>query len=374
MYHKTIIIGGGIAGLACARTLHDAGEDFLLLAKELGGRMQTSPEGINLGASYVTEDYTNALRFIKKGEHISVNNCYFLNHEEYTTLLHWRIIPYIIPLLRLLALLNDFRKRIRRLRRGALHAQQIDLLHQDSVLLRYTKMPATQFVQKYSLEYLNRIFFSPLFTSTGFMSHEKANAFFYLFNLLPMVSRTYTADMRNTIALLAKGLPIKITTVQTLHRKGRNYLVRSFDRTYEARNVVLALPYPAARKIWSSVPSPAHINPVYVFYVIGRRKKEFAGKKVVFFRQQHPIFILWEQRAGGDIIFSKKAQLPWQKYYHHYRMVKRIFWDPAVMLSDEKWVPQKLAHGLYIASDYNMCSLEDCCIAGIYAANQIIHG
>ena len=53
--YNTIIIGGGISGLACGRILADKKEDFLLLTKELGGRMRTSKSHlVDYGASYMT--------------------------------------------------------------------------------------------------------------------------------------------------------------------------------------------------------------------------------------------------------------------------------------------------------------------------------
>jgi len=55
--HETIIIGGGISGLACARRLYDRGRPFLLITQNIGGRIRPSTTGaVNLGAYYVRSD------------------------------------------------------------------------------------------------------------------------------------------------------------------------------------------------------------------------------------------------------------------------------------------------------------------------------
>ncbi len=69
--HETVIIGAGIAGLACARRLHDSGRPFLLITADVGGRIYTSADGtVNLGAYYVRADYSHVNRFVDRGRRI----------------------------------------------------------------------------------------------------------------------------------------------------------------------------------------------------------------------------------------------------------------------------------------------------------------
>jgi len=63
--YDTIIIGAGISGLACAKKLSKNGEDFLVLSKDIGGRILTSEdESANYGAFFVCSDYNNVLKYV----------------------------------------------------------------------------------------------------------------------------------------------------------------------------------------------------------------------------------------------------------------------------------------------------------------------
>ena len=49
MQAKTIIVGGGMAGMSCAMQLLEAGQDFLLVTDNLGGRIQYATYAYPLG-------------------------------------------------------------------------------------------------------------------------------------------------------------------------------------------------------------------------------------------------------------------------------------------------------------------------------------
>ena len=70
---ETIVVGGGIAGMSCARKLKDNGRDVLLITDELGGRVCYDPElHNNFGAVFCMENYDNAFKIVDKDGYLEV--------------------------------------------------------------------------------------------------------------------------------------------------------------------------------------------------------------------------------------------------------------------------------------------------------------
>jgi len=372
-----IIIGGGVSGMACGKTLHENGIDFLLLTKEIGGRMLTSQSHeVNYGASYITSDYEHVMQTMGGREEIRTGECYFHDGDTPISFYRWRSLLELPRLIRLYLIVRDFRKRLRRLRKQALSRQQKDLLAEDTVLTKYVNMPAPEFVQKYKLEYLTDTYFGPLFNSTGFIEYEKCNTFAYLDNLLAFFCKTYVADHSRCCHLLTEGWKDKIITseVKKLYRNDdRDYYIEIEGESYAAKNIVLALPYNNAKQFYN-VPEPEHNIPIYVLEVRGERNKCCQDKDIVFFHpENNDISILWKQITGSDVIFSKVPDPQLEKYYLNYNIINKVYWETAIVLSGDTWCDQDLGKGLYLASDYNICGLEDAYITGVFAANQIIN-
>jgi hypothetical protein len=355
----TIIVGGGISGLAAGRTLQDAGrEDFLLLSPELGGRMLTSKSlTVDYGASYITSEYQHVRRYIDKGDPLRMSDLSFVEEGTVAPLISSRVLGRLPKLALAAWYIHDLQSRIRRFRKRCLHMSQREAAQQDPVLVRYASLPAADFVRMYGFEGLSDIYFRPTLNSTAFIDIDRANTLYFLAVLAPLVRETHVADFRHAVPRLTSGWRDKIretSVVEIRHSGARShrFVVKTPHGEYGANNIVLALPHHQARKIYP-VPKPAHQVPMYVFHVVGEREEVYRNQKVIFFKpKEHDVTILWKQSTGSDVLFSHEPNPVLDKYFTYHTVIRRIHWQSALSLAGpvDEWVEQKLEDGLYLAS------------------------
>ena len=107
----TVIIGAGIAGLACGRRLCDEGTEFTLVSEDIGGRIRISRDGAqNLGAYYVMDDYRHVRRYVKRGRELRMLGSRVHLEERSYTPRNWRSLAYLPQSLRFRRLLREFRE------------------------------------------------------------------------------------------------------------------------------------------------------------------------------------------------------------------------------------------------------------------------
>ena len=83
--------------------------------------------------------------------------------------------------------------------------------------------------------------------------------------------------------------------------------------------------------------------------------------------------MLWRQKSGADLVYSKHPKPDFNKYYERYHIIKKVHWHPGMIIPKHSFIDQKLEKNVYLASDYNLSLLEDSFLTGLYAANQIIN-
>jgi glycine/D-amino acid oxidase-like deaminating enzyme len=374
---ETLIIGGGISGLGCARQLCDAGRPFLLVTDRLGGRMHHSPDGtMNFGACYITADYRHIQRYVRRGYRFRLRDAWAQGRDgRMTSLFEWRNLRLAGPLLGLVLRLRELRAVMQRFRRDAEHTAQKDLLPRYPLFQRYIRQPAGELIEELGLGELHERYFKPTFLTTCFTDPLAGNALFYLGVLLPLIIPTWVADFTNSYDLLTAGYQecIAIDRVVHLARAGDRWEIGSAaGKAYQARNVVLAVPYHNARALYP-VPAPKLVTSATVIHARGRRRPPFRGKRFVLMPPEKTgMTLVWQQRAGNDLIYSLRPQPDLAAVYEAAEVAASVTWKTAIVLSGADWVPLRLEPNLYLVGDYNLCGLEDSLITGLCAANHII--
>ena len=132
---ETVIIGAGISGLACAKQLYKNGKDFLVISKDIGGRILTSEDGnVNYGAFFVCSDYYNVLKHVTIKSRIRLRDfCFHEKNNDYV-LFEPKILLYIFQFLKIQKILYKFRKNIRDFRRKSTFISQKQAIENDPYL------------------------------------------------------------------------------------------------------------------------------------------------------------------------------------------------------------------------------------------------
>ena len=106
----TLIIGGGISGLAAARRLFEAQRPFILVTDRKGGRMYHSKDySMNFGATYINNDYKNVSKYVRKGQKLNLHEVFATNGKKLVPFFHPANLKYFFPFLRLLFILRKLR-------------------------------------------------------------------------------------------------------------------------------------------------------------------------------------------------------------------------------------------------------------------------
>ena len=131
----TIIIGAGISGLACAAQLDKYHKDFLLISKDIGGRILRSEDGLtNYGAFFVCNDYYNVLSYVTIKKRIRLRDFCFHDANNIYSLYEPKLISYIPQFIKIERHLLRFRKHLHKLRRTSQLISQKMAIERDSYL------------------------------------------------------------------------------------------------------------------------------------------------------------------------------------------------------------------------------------------------
>lgn len=368
---EIVVVGAGIAGLACARELARVGADVLVVGEHLGGRIRVSRAGANLGASYVTSDYKETDRFLARGARIWMREVAFLDRDhQWHTVFHPRNVRRIGQLARLCADVLECRRLLARLRSEVKDgADPRDAMKGSPRLRALVEMPARELVRSRRYEDVAEIYAEPILHSTLFVPLGQANAFYFLASLFPVVLPVWAGDFTRTVARLSESIGRMVSwRVSRIDSIEGAYRLECDYGTIVADTVVLATPpgsvpvLPPA--VVEDVEPPARRVPVTSLHVQGRRRPTLPREKTLFFRPGSVVTVLWRQADGTDVAFSHEEAPDLSALYEEVEVLDSIRWTPAIVVSGREWRPRQLAPRFFVIGDYNVCGLEDSFLSG----------
>ena len=372
--NRTIIIGAGIAGLACARRLRDAGHPFQVISKDVGGRIERSPDGtLNLGAYYVRSDYSHVNQYVQLGRRL--DRLAVQRHDAGNGFYrYWdrRLLLHMPQAARFLRLLVDFRRRYNKLKQSTIAAGQADAIRADAALHDLYRQPALDFVLEHRLDELAKLYIEPGIHGTTFTGLREITAFTMLLGALPILVPAYEFTPR--LDRLTAGLKDRIladsVTAISAHPGGYRITTEAHGTTV-ATHVVVATPTAVAKKLLGLRSTKGSID-AHMFQVAGVLRHPYSRADINLFPAgDHTLAIA--RQAGGAVLLCSRLRSPdFGRYFAAWRVVAHRHWDPAFHLVGGDLLETEQERNLYLVGDHNIVGLEDAYLTGVHAADRMV--
>ena len=370
--HKTLIVGGGMAGIGCAKRLTELGEhDFLLVTKDIGGRVPCSEDGdVNYGAYYVRKDYTHLLPYVRLKRRISISQYFILPDKQvhHVVFDHIRHLPSLI---RFLIFGYKVKRHYLRYKKRSEILSQKTALEQDPLLLKLYTMPAAELVKTMHIEYWAEHYFNPLTRFTTFLNVEEITALYFIGCLAPIFIGTYEFHLMKESLIQDFANKILLDEVVRVQKDAGCWkLHMKSGKTLFAENVVIALPLDAAKKL---VSIPEKINPpvhVHMTHLRGTLRKEFSHRHYIMFPRKSDDIVLTREENGSYLLYSHAPHSHFDRYFKSHEVIATRYWHPAFRIGPHL-IEAERGDGLYLIGDYIFSCMEDAFSTGIFAAQKI---
>lgn len=373
MQSKTIIIGGGMAGLSCAMRLLQAQQDFLLITENIGGRVMYSPEAkVNFGAYFVMRNYFNARQLLTTRAWLNpFDACFHLNANEHYAVLSSHTLGLLPELLRFYRVMWEFSQHYEPYKQRCLVMPQKTALKTDPYMTEIFSMPAMQFArakkfERAATEYLSKF----AYACTG-TSMENLSALDFLTVGQGMVVPIYefTFEPEGVTQKLGEHL-IYDSIISIESQQGKHTVMGKTGQVYQAEKVVVATPAAVTQQLLG-IKEIRTASQLHVFHVRARLKTEFRPYSSNMLPDSSAIMMTVKQHDGSYLIYSREKEVDLHQVCEQFDLLATMHWEKAMYTQGTAYLEQQIEH-LYVAGDHNGLGLEPTAISGIFAANQIL--
>ena len=374
--HKTIIIGAGVAGLGCARTLikKDPEHDFIIISEDIGGRITTSEDGeVNYGAFFVLDSYRHIKEFATLRYRVNPIRVAF--HDIKGKRYHlWSSLKHPIQMFRLYRIVREFEGHYEDFMKDVEHVGQKKALERHPELSSHYSQSARDYIKQAKIEDIAEDFVSEAVYSFSFVNLDQISALDLLRISTILIVPTYgfTFEIDNAI----KGFEDKIIggSVTGYKKVDSGYELSTKEgKEYTCENLVVATQPPVTKKLLGLPEIKPGAN-AYITHLRGDlldTHKE--DDRYNIYNTDGDIIAIIREQNGTFIFASLAKDTDLGQYFKNYEIIATKHWYPAfnLKISDVLYDADR-GDNLYMIGDYNITGMEDSYITGIYAANRIL--
>ncbi len=375
MQKKTIIVGGGMAGMACAMQLLEAGRDFLLITDVLGGRIMYSEEAkVNFGAYFVMGNYKHAKELLIQEDLLNpFQVCFHNSDTERFTVLSLHTLTLLPQFIRFFLAMRQFSSHYEKFKQRCLTIPHKAALKADPYMADIFTKPATQFArekgyEEFSADYVSKF----MYACTGASTDDvKALDFLNVSMGLMVPIHRFKFDRQAMTERLGERL-VTDTITQIEKRDGGYTLTGKSGSTYLAENVVVATPAAVTKELLELAEIRAACK-IYAYHVRAELKPIYQKYEINLFPHSSEIMLTAKQFDGTYLVYSREKGADLGKVCTSFKILSSVFWEQAMYVYGPAYLEQQFAERVFVAGDHNGLGLEPTAISGIFAANQIIH-
>lgn len=369
---NTVIIGAGISGLGCARTLYDNNKrDFLMISEDIGGRILMSKKGsVPYGAYFIGPDYDNTSKYIERERKIDLLSIRF--HKGRKSYLTLTSIRYPLQMLRLILAIYKFRRHYSVLKKECINISQKQAIKKDKYLYELYNKKAKDFLEENGLQDIADKYLGEIAYGLSFCRLDEIYAFEFLRWIQYIIMPIYEFKFLKNKIIKGFKQKIIIDSVVSVKKENKYYKIKTKKgREWTAKNIVIATPIHISQKLIKikKIKKPAT---AYMFHIKGEIKDKWDDIETHMFNEDFRVFDIAHQADGTYLFYCNNPKPKLNKYFKKYKVIAKKFWNPAFNIRGNELIECKRDENLYLIGDYNIVGMEDSFITGIYAANQII--
>lgn len=373
---ENVVIGAGMAGMACSSKLYEHGCDVLLVSKDIGGRvLYDSKTKCNFGAVFVMENYVRSRKILSTTTPLEVALGNLMLHTSATKYFKGisptmiASVPQLLKFKRFME--KDFMPEYERYKNDCEVMETSEALSKHPSIGRYYGMSAQACIKQLGVEKICDNFISKFAYSCTGSRIVDLNALDFLNVAQGVVTPIYnfTFDPDAFVASIGGNVLIDIAT--SVNREGDGWKVGlASGKTVRCKNVVVATEARAAASLINvgSIRRPASLGS---YLVKGKLKPKYASCESHFFSDSFDIIAIGGRGDGTYSVFTNR-EMGFDDYFESWELIESRFWTDALYTLGNIVLQQNRGNGLYVAGDHNGLGLEPATISGIYAANCIL--